>query len=175
MEMVWIIALELGTINALSQLSRLQTLHLDTEFSSLQSFLDYSSLSSSMRCYQIRVVPTVSPLFLFSNVTFSLTQSFQYQGMGDVSMDKNQVKAVFFLAAIEIIEAVVFQQRIFNWPTPILPLASKLKTLKLTHCRLDENGLRRILSVTPSLEYSPTIGGAILILLGITQQARCLL
>lgn len=29
--------------------------------------------------------------------------------MGDVSMDKNQVKVVFFLAAIEIIEAVVFQ------------------------------------------------------------------
>ena len=67
-------------------------------------------------------------------------------------MDKNQVKAVFLLAAIEIIEAVVFQQRIFNWATVILPVASKLKILKLLHCRLDENGLRIILRVTPSLE-----------------------
>ena len=69
-----------------------------------------------------------------------------------VSMDRDQVKALFYLQAIEIIEAVVFQQETFNWPTPNPPIASNLKILKLPLCELDENGLQSILSATPNLE-----------------------
>lgn len=89
MEMVGIIALELGTINALSQLSRLQTLHLDTDFFKHAKFLGllfivfkHALLSNQISAH------CVSAFSALYHVTFSLTQSFEYQGMGDVSMDK---------------------------------------------------------------------------------------
>lgn len=63
-----------------------------------------------MRCYKIKVVPTVSLLFLLSIMShFLLRRVLSIRGWEMFRWIKNQVKAVFFLAAIEIIEAVVFQ------------------------------------------------------------------
>ncbi|MCJ1349545.1 hypothetical protein MMC31_007786 [Peltigera leucophlebia] len=148
---VWINALELGTINVfvaliLSQLVNLQTLHLDADFFMDTKFLGllfkHALLSNEGSA---RRVSTFSAL---SHVRFVPLHIMSEQ----VSIDREQVKGLFYLPNIEIIEAVVFQQRTFNWPTPIPPVASTLKILKLPLCRLDENALRRILSVTPNLE-----------------------
>ena len=149
MEPAWTQALELGSINVfvalvLSQLHNLQTLHLDADFFTETKFLGllfkHALLSGS-------AFPALY------HVRFALVKRFEGQGMkARVSMDRDQVKALFYLQAIEIIEAVVFQQETFNWPTPNPPIASNLKILKLPLCELDENGLQSILSATPNLE-----------------------
>ena len=149
MEPAWTQALELGSINVfvalvLSQLHNLQTLHLDVDFFTETKFLGllfkHALLSDS-------AFPALY------HVRFALVKSFERQGMkARVSIDRDQVKALFYLPAIEIIEAVVFQQETFNWPAPNPPIASNLKILKLSLCELDENGLQSILSATPNLE-----------------------
>lgn len=77
-----------------------------TAFSRIQSFLNllfkHALLSNQSSAHR------VSDFSALYHVRFTLTQSFEYQGMGDVSMDRDKVKELFFLPAIEIIEAVVF-------------------------------------------------------------------
>ena len=156
MESVWINALELGTINVfvallLSQLTGVETLFLDAEFFTDTKFLGL--LFKHVLLSNQGSARLVSAFPVLYHVRFALVKRFESQGMGrGYSMDRDQVKALFYLPAIEIIEAVVFQQRTSNWPTPSPPIASKLKILKLPLCELDENGLRRILSATPNLE-----------------------
>lgn len=156
MASMWIKDLELGTINVfvalvLSQLVGLQTLHLDADFMTDTQFLGllfkHALLPDHDSARRVSTFPALR------NVKFALTTRCEHEGMRDgVALDRDQFKILLYLSAIEMIEAVIFQQRTFNWPTPIPPIASNLKILNLPNCELDENGLRRILSATPNLE-----------------------
>lgn len=148
---LWMEALELGTINVfvaliLSQIVNLQTLHLDVDFFMGTKFLGllfrHALLSNHESARRVSTFPALT------HVRFPPSNSMSEL----VPMDREQVKVLFYLPNIEILDAVVFQQRTFNWLTPIPPIASTLNILKLPFCRLDEKGLRRILSVTPNLE-----------------------
>lgn len=148
---LWMEALELGTINIfvaliLSQLVNLQILHLDVDFFMGTKFLGllfrHALLSNHGSARRVSTFPALT------HVRFPPSNSMSEL----VSMDRKQVKVLFYLPNIEILDVVVFQQRKFNWLTPIPPILSTLKILKRPFCRLDKKGLRRILSVTPNLE-----------------------
>ena len=160
MEPAWTQALELGSINVfvalvLSQLHNLQTLHLDVDFFTETKFLGllfkHALLSDS-------AFPALY------HVRFALVKRFEGQGMkARVSMDRDQVKALFYLQAIEIIEAVVFQQQTFSWLTPNPPIASNLKILKFPFASSTRTGCRAFCRPLPTWKYSPTNVGATLI------------
>ena len=147
----------MGNIDAfvalvLSQLPQLQTLHLDVNFFTNNRFvglifkhaLSSNSQSSTRRCLSafahLRHVALISP---------PSEQSLP----GRACIDPDLLISLFYFPAIDILELFVSNHKsIFSWPNDNLPCASNLRALNLPECEVDEEGLRRVLSVTPKLE-----------------------
>ena len=153
----WIDALEMGNVDVfvaliLLQLPQLQTLHLDADFVTDNEFigllfkhvLSSNNQSSSPCCLStfadLHHVRIISPLP-------------EQELPSEASVDAAQVKSLFYFPAIETLDLFVLNHRaIFSWPKDNPPCASHLRTLNLPDCEVDEEGLKRVLAVTPKLE-----------------------
>lgn len=133
----------------LSQLPQLQTLHLNVDLITDNRFigvlfkhaLSSNNQSSARRC--------LSTFVHLHHVGYMPEQELPSRA----SVDIDQVISLFYFPAMEILDLFVFNHRaIFSWPKDNLPCASHLRILNLPDSELDEEGLKRVLSVTPKLE-----------------------
>lgn len=155
--LLWIDALETGNIDAfvaliLSQLPQLQTFHLDVDFITNNRFIGFlfkHALSSNNQSSARRCLSTFAHLRHVGFISALSEQSLPSRA----SLDTDQVMSLFYFPAIEILDLYILNHRaLFSWPKDNLPCASNLRTLNLTDCEVDEEGLKMVLSVTPKLE-----------------------
>lgn len=154
---LWIDALNLGNINVfvaliLSQLSNLQTLHLDEDFFANSQFLGLLfQLALSPNRSSVRPVSSFSCLHNVSLFTPKPVAGMK-RSSTIASIDTDQMMSLLYLPFIQSIEAVIIPRKRVSLPKTNPPCASKLQSLKLPLCELDLDGLTMFLSLTPNLE-----------------------
>lgn len=71
----------------------------------------------------------------------------------EVSVNQTQAMFPFYFPTIEILDLFVLNRKdMFSWPKENPPCAFYLTTLNLPVCEVDDEGLRRVLAVTPNLK-----------------------
>ena len=154
---LWTNALSLGNINVfvaliLSQLSNLQTLHLDEDFFANSQFLGLLfQYALSPNRSSVRPVSSFSCLHNVSLFTPKPVAGMK-RSSTRASIDTDQMMSLLYLPTIKSIEAVVLPRKRVSLPKTNPPCASKLESLKLPPCELDLDGLTMFLSLTPNLE-----------------------
>ncbi len=155
--LLWIDAMEMGDIDVLvalilSQLPQLQTLHLDVNFLTNNRFIGFlfkHALSSNNQSSTRRCLSTFAHLRHVESIPALPEQSLPSRAF----VDTDQFLSLFYFPAIEILDLFIPNQwAILSWPKDNLPCASNLRTLNLPGCEVDEEGLKRVLSMTPKLE-----------------------
>jgi len=151
-ETLWITELEIGNVNVfvalvLSQLCNLRTLKLSTDFHVDTPFLGL--------LFKRALFSSPPP------VGFSIFKDLQYVNFMPMDMDvmpekaffdADQVTSLFYLPAIQSIQAVLYpKRRKFTWPGDERPYALTLTTLVLPCCEVDETTLLHLLSASPNL------------------------
>ncbi|MCJ1347110.1 hypothetical protein MMC31_005331 [Peltigera leucophlebia] len=126
----WIDALEMGNVNTfvallLSQVLQLRTLHLDAHFITDNELIG----------------------LLFKHVLSPKNQNFPLRGLSTALADLHHVEIMAPLPE-EPLPTEGFVDAAHDNP----PCASYLRTLNLPNCEVDEEGLERVLAVTPKLE-----------------------